>query len=120
MRYRLIELINQKQIYGIDQEQPRKSDLQLLDNEELADHLLSEGVIVPPVKVGGTVYTLNRGKVKEWKVCFIGQNTREEIKFHLADEGFKTMIEAWNYDIGRTVFLTKSQAEQALRKGAEG
>ena len=44
MREKLIELIDEKQVYGIDQEQPRKHDIMLLDNDELADHLIANGV----------------------------------------------------------------------------
>lgn len=113
---RLIGLINAKQVYGIDQDQPRRHDMLLLDNEDLANYLLANGVIVPPVAVGGNVYTLSRGRVKKWKVHFVGLNTMGEIKFHLADEKFLTMLEAWNYDIGKTVFLSREEAEQALER----
>ena len=46
MRDILIKLIDQKQVYGIDNEQQRNHDLLLLDNDELADHLLANGVTV--------------------------------------------------------------------------
>lgn len=85
----------------------------------IADHLLANGVIVPPVRVGGNMYTLNRGRVKEWKVCFCGLNSQGELKFHLADEGFKTLIEVWDFGIGKTVFLTREEAEQALLRESE-
>lgn len=49
-RERLIGLINAKQVYGIDQDQPRRHDMLLLDNEDLADYLLANGVIVPMCK----------------------------------------------------------------------
>ena len=43
---KLVDLINQKQVWGIDQNQPRKRDILLLENEELADHLVANGVTV--------------------------------------------------------------------------
>lgn len=46
MRDILIKLIDQKQVYGIDNEQPFKHNLLLLNNDELADHLLANGVTV--------------------------------------------------------------------------
>ena len=46
-REKLIELIDQKQVYGIDIEQPRKHEIQLFDNDELADHLIANGVEIP-------------------------------------------------------------------------
>ena len=52
---KLVSLIEQKQVYGIDQEQPHKRDLQLIDNEELADHLIANDV-VPVVRCKNCVY----------------------------------------------------------------
>lgn len=46
MKDKLIKLIEEKQIYGIDQAQKNNRDILLLDNEELADHLISNGVVV--------------------------------------------------------------------------
>ena len=74
---------------------------------------------MPPCKVGAKVYTCRPRGAKEWKVHFVGMNTRGEIKFHLADETFSKMIDAWNYDIGKTVFLTREDAEKALKGGAK-
>ena len=87
--------------------------------EQIADYLLANGVIVPPCKVGGYMYTISRGRPKKWKVCFIGHNTLGEQKYHLADEGYKHMIEAWNYDLGKTVFLSREEAERALKERRE-
>lgn len=116
MRDRLVEILAQADFdFG---EHSAECAFENVNSENyyrfIADHLLANGVIVPPVPVGGAVYTLNRGRAKKWKVCFIGLNTRGEIKFHLADDGFKQMLEAWNYDIGKTVFLTREEAEKAL------
>ena len=47
-------------------------------------------------------------------MCFIGLNTQGEIKLHIADDGFKHMLELWNCDIGKTVFLTREEADKAL------
>lgn len=46
MKDKLIKLIEEKQIYGIDQAQKNNRDILLLDNEELADHLIANGVVV--------------------------------------------------------------------------
>lgn len=82
--------------------------------EEIADHLLAEGVIVPPCKVGDTVYTISRLRPKKWKVCFIGYNSQGEFKMHIATEKFTEMLEVWDYAIGKTVFLTREEAEKEL------
>lgn len=41
----LKEVIDQKQLYGVDQHQPRKRELQLFDNDELAEHIINAGYI---------------------------------------------------------------------------
>lgn len=82
----------------------------------LADYLLANGVIVPPCKVGDTVYTYGAKRVKEWKITFYGKNSRGEHKMIAADDDFKNLLEFWDCDIGKTVFLTKDEAEQALKE----
>ena len=103
MRYRLIELIKEGGL--------------LIPNgaEKIADHLFANGVIVPPVKVGQTVYGIIKGKIVERKI--------EKIEISEAGAFF-----AWNWrgmgyewicekDIGKTVFLTREQAEKELNDG---
>lgn len=118
MRDRLIKLIRNAPktdtVYG-----DIKLDNPVQTLQTIADHLLAEGVIVPPVKVGQTVYTINRKHPKEWKVCFIGYNSQGEFKMHIATEKFTEMLEMWDYNIGKTVFLTREQAETALQERSE-
>ena len=67
----------------------------------LADYLLEHGVIVPPCKVGDTVYSIEMRIVDKWlkyKVC--------EIPFNL------TLWENGWEDI----FLTREEAERALKE----
>lgn len=118
MRDRLIELLDKK-----------ITIVELVDSDEvwtnkkiaeLADHLLAEGVIVPPCKVGDTVYTVSRKHPKKWKVHFIGYNSQGEFKMHIATEKFTEMLEVWDYAIGKTVFLTREQAEKALERSDNG
>lgn len=69
--------------------------------EKLADYLLANGVIVPPCKVGDKIYQLDTaGDIYESELTQIIYNTKG-IAF---DERA----------IGKTVFLTKEEAEQAL------
>lgn len=67
-----------------------------------------------PCKLGDAVYTYESGQVKEWKITFCGKNSRNEYKFISCDDGFKNLFEFWNYDLGKTVFLTRKKAEKAL------
>ena len=104
----------------------------LPDVERLADHLLSGGVIVPPVFVGQTVYhfcedlggvfpyfveNLNVGFMdKERNYWTYEANCHGEETDELLDE-----IDFDLDDIGKTVFLTREEAEKALaeREGLE-
>ena len=72
--------------------------------EGFADYLLEHGVIVPQCKVGDTVYQIDAERVFKSKVKAIVYDT-ENIAF---DERA----------IGKTVFLTREEAEQALKERA--
>ena len=87
-----------------------------LDNvriEDLADHLLENGVIVPPCKVGDMVYRIaNDGKtIKEERIGEI------HLEFTIDDgTGWHNVWWLKEYNIGVTTFLTKEEAEQALKE----
>lgn len=87
----------------------------------LADHLLANGVILPPCKVGDTLYycidlgDIVHGQVLEIKV--LSMEMQEKMRFYA-----KTVKHyRYNYtrfdstDIGKTVFFTREEAEQALK-----
>ena len=85
--------------------------------EEYAEELLANGVIVPPCKVGDTVYRLAHNVDKtEWKVA----DFWEVIKIEIYEDEIGIIDDSDNYfsneDIGKTVFLTKEEAEQALKE----
>ena len=84
--------------------------------ELMADDLLNAGVLAFPVKPGDTVYVINHGKIKEWKVYFVGINSAGDIKFTIANEGFHNMLEMWDYNIGVCVFLTEEDAITELKE----
>ncbi len=90
------------------------------EKQHIADYLINGGVIVPPCKVGDIVYTINRRHPKKWKVHFIGYNSQGEFKMHIATEKFTEMLEVWDYAIGKTVFLTREEAEKALERSENG
>ena len=126
MRERLIELLNKKYDHFCDQCGVNK-DSHYTDS--LADYLIENGVLVPPCKVGDVVYvvkpyfsfiqeyqvrgyhlgefpTLNGHKRKSYLICY-----------HKASSALKHLpID----EIGKTVFLTREDAERALRKEDEG
>ena len=146
MRDRLIELIKNAKVR-------EQADLLFSDidtaidmpsgDEYLANYLLANGVIVPPCKVGDTVYVISETRAKETKVDTIQIGSRNKVifvNFECDDDCEGCPFEAWSQsycgewdcgnqygfaeikadDFGKTVFLTKEEAEQALKeKGNE-
>lgn len=95
-------------------------------SEIIADFLLANGVIVLPCKVGDKVYhlasidtldELNVVEIFEGKVCSISKEEKTLWFFCRYDNG----LNFWytERDIGKKVFFTKEEAEQALRKEDE-
>ena len=82
-----------------------------LNCTRLADYLLEHGVTVPPCKVGDTVYRPSNclGVVQFVIISF---NIYESEMFFTDDS--ENII--YLSDIGKTVFLTREEAEQALRE----
>ena len=83
-----------------------------------ADYLLANGVIVLPCKVGDRVYSINIGDEKTLKIWIEPSGDRiTQIKINRGGYHFKCW---WGYfhlsDIGKTVFLTKEEAEKALKE----
>lgn len=82
----------------------------------MADDLLNAGVVVLPVKPNDTVYTISRGKIKEWTVYFIGMNSLGEFTFNIADKDFQNSRSVWDREIGEFVFLTEEDAINELKE----
>jgi hypothetical protein len=85
----------------------------------VADHLLANGVIVPSVKVGQTVYSIVGGiiQVFEGAVYEITYG-RFGFTYRSTRKGYFTL--AFNDEhIGKNVFLTKEEAEKALERSGE-
>ncbi len=85
---------------------------------KLADHLLSNGVIVLPCKAGDMLYDIydavsNGGdEIRELKVPEIHINLDRRNRLWLIISGYFFAFE----DFGKTVFLTKEEAEKALKE----
>lgn len=98
-RERLIELIR----FGYGKGRANENVKQV--EETVADYLLANGVIVPPCKVGDTVYWIDNGKIKCEEVF--------EISIHsdgiLVHTGIQFCL--------NQVFLTKEEAEKAMKEG---
>ena len=112
-RDRLIELLKQATTLHLDylESIDQKG---LIDTEGkaefFADYLLANGVIVPPCKVGDSIFRVGNGEIWEWLI--------EHIEIYGDEIGF--VDDGENYftpdKLGKTVFLTKEEAERALKE----
>jgi len=76
--------------------------------EQIADHLLKNGVIVPPCKVGGTVYQTDGVRIYE--------STIDEVTYYTNNVVYYTSGIAFDETaIGHSVFLTREEAKQILK-----
>ena len=98
--------------------------------DKIASFLLRNGVIVPPCKVGDTYYTIQRycntdpydtekEPVMAWdceKYC--GRSDCSFSEYRIEEHKFGTVnfILRTERDFGKTVFLTKEEAEKALER----
>lgn len=111
--------------------------------EVVADYLLANGVIVPPCKVGDTVYVISESRVKEAEIDEILRR-RNDAKIFVAfecgeDDCASCPFNAWQRsycgewdcdnaygsaelaeeEFGKTVFLSREEAEKALAERSE-
>lgn len=82
---------------------------------EAADYLLANGVVALPCKVGTEVYLSDyidkHHRLKEYK--FIGNKIAVVIECW----EFQGTCTRWLDDFGKTIFLTKEEAERELKGG---
>ena len=118
MRDRLIELIlkceKENDVLACYTERPRS----IQAAEIIADHLIANGVIVPPCKVGDTVWFELYGQI-ESAVIYHCTYESSHMGFLLSGAYAKdTMgleLTFSQNSLGKGVFLTREEAEQALK-----
>ena len=121
-RDRLIELITKAY-----KEWRNNTNFDVSISEFTADHLLANGVIVPPCKVGDTVYTTLCYGVRDWRIEeSVIVEIRKRLGFNLEiteritnNKGHCTYLPIVLENFGVTKFLTKEEAEAELRKRSE-
>ena len=117
-RERLIELLNNKIDYGVkvieSQMDDRNNFHDIKTNDLVADYLLANGVIVPPCNIDDTVYWIDGECISEGFITTILMASDEVSYKALAYYGKE--IEFEDFEIGETVFLTKEEAEKALKR----
>jgi hypothetical protein len=110
MRDRLIELLEEAKI----QARATIGGLNHGFGEWYADYLLANGVIVPPCKVGDTVYCIRYDKARK---PFVKPLPVRSVT--IWEKGKFTVFTSREDYFGETAFLTREEAEQTL-KGGEG
>lgn len=126
MRDRLVELLCNVKCEGeecfgncphrIGQKCNKVQRLEMCSVFAIADHLLAEGVIVPPVKVGQTVYVL-RSQTSNGENLYLRKEridhyrTFQKMSFMCFESGHLSVPD---YQWENTIFLTREEAEKAL------
>lgn len=116
-RDRLIELFQVAAMEFCNKDENDKRSL----IEIAVDTYIANGVILPPCKVGDKVYKITRNKVKECEVVFIGISAKEKCSYFNSVENYAdgTFYKSYSMDfdvIGKTVFLTREEAEAKLKE----
>ena len=112
MRDRLVEFILECSTYTPNYEPQAR-----LHAEYLAQHLLNNGVIVPPCKVGDTVYCIFENDNDTWYI------SKKYVRgFLIDDTGIKIRSGFCTYrpdEIGKELFFTLEEAGKALKERSE-
>ena len=116
---------------------PDQIESMYMENKELVSFLCTNGedraielvielvkadvegrVVILPCKIGDTLFRpLNwRNIVEKCTVSLLTQKTDKSWKLRLTSENFRTTFEITINDIGKTVFLTREEAEKALEE----
>ena len=92
--------------------------------ETIADHLIENGVIVPPCKIGDTVYAIWKDEVLKAKVGNIHITTHKERTTMWLGVSIRVKNNAFTFSsdllFGCFVFLTEAEAEQKLKEMRDG
>ena len=86
--------------------------------DQFADYLLKNGVIVPPVRIRTKVYKIVLGKIYEYEIVSYTIDSDGFSFIHLAYTKDFTIYGATHSieEFNKQYYLTKEQAEQALKE----
>ena len=90
--------------------------------EQIANSILADGWMKIPCRVGDTIYILSNGMVHQTEVIKIkyeeeAENHGKFVRERIYAVMFNVLQEFNFSDIGKTVFLTREEAEKALEEG---
>ncbi len=97
------------------------TDCRSCNARSLADRLLANGVIVPPVSIGDSLWNVHYNRPREWKVVYLGFNGEEwhiNVHWHKDKDHYCTKEIDGKY-VDRIFFRTKEEAERALKDWEE-
>ncbi len=130
-RERLVELLKQN-CHCKDEDCSNCSSNGICFTYREADYLLDNSVIVPPCKVGQTVFRIVKlygdrkpiiveGEVFE--IALTHENGEIKKRFYFLEKGGNKIINRYSLwldfdEIGKTAFFTKEEAEKVLKGGA--
>ena len=117
-REQLTELLENAFIKNYD-------DFGMPNINQVADYLLANGVIVPPCKVRTEIFGLFDNDDEQRKEIYDGNilcYSLDENNLLWATMRYKNGLSYWHTidDFGKTVFLTKEEAENALKEREAG
>lgn len=81
--------------------------------EEQAQYLIDNGVIVPHCRIDDSIFRVGNSRIWEWLVEHTEIYANEIVYIDDSDNVFTAD------DFGKTVFLTREEAERALKGGEE-
>ena len=111
-RERLVELIKKSRREWLEKEYNNETEKAV--DEYVADHLMSNNVVVLPLKVGDRIYRLDvlNDKIIDWTIARI-DIYEEEVVY--CDDCFNVFTDA-EFGVREGVFLTLEEAEKALNE----
>ena len=113
MRDRLVELIKQAK------QNTKNANCDLERNMLFADYLIEHGVIVPPCKVGDVLYEIVDVPHTAYKP-FVSAFPLKVEPYQIIYRNILGKYACIPFEkFGKTVFLTKEEAEKALKEGAD-
>ena len=118
MRDRLIKDLRISKTEWLEKECDHETNKELV--EYVADYLIDDGWIRPPMKLGQMCfkpwYSAWSDEVRQYRVSSITQKADGSFKMRLTDLVTKSVFEITPDKLGKSFFLTKEQAEQKLKE----
>lgn len=117
---RLIELIKKSRREWLSKEYDNETEKSV--DEYVADYLMSNNVVVLPLKVGDNVFFLHYGEICEATVVNVEYNyytnPQEWVTVEYRSEAIGTNRYKTRIDLmfGKTVFLSREEAENVLKE----